>query len=118
MNNPKLYAEANSSQKAKFLQTIKKYKQFFQFGSNDKILDIGCGNGDVSNQLTNYANGWITGIDISPKMIQYASETHQNKRLNFQVLDIAAKQLPEHLIGQFDHIVSFYCLHWVKDQRY
>lgn len=59
-----------------------------------------------------------TGSDISEHMLNYGKEKYRdNSRLSFVKLDIESRDLPEDLIEQFDHITSFYCLHWCQDMR-
>lgn len=52
-------------------------------------------------------------------MIKFAQETFENDRLRFTTLDISADNITE-VIGNetFHKIFSFYCLHWVPNQRY
>ena len=64
--------------------------------------------------------GRITGVDISGEMIQYAKMCHQayDERLNFKQVDLMNIIQPSQLFPHgFDKILSFYCLHWIKDHR-
>ena len=51
-----------------------KYMKFF-IPEGKRVLDLGCGTGDLLNAL-NPNHG--VGIDISPKMIRIAQENHPN----------------------------------------
>jgi trans-aconitate 2-methyltransferase len=83
---------------------------------HDCILDVGCGDGKITAEIARrLPRGSVLGVDASHAMIAFAartfpSTTHPN--LAFQVADAA--QLP--LADEFDLIVSFNCLHWVRDQ--
>lgn len=59
------------------------------------------------------------GADISEKMILFAKNTFENDRMEFTTLDISADNVTE-VLGKekFDKVFSFYCLHWIPDQRY
>lgn len=58
------------------------------------------------------------GTDISKNMIEYAKEKYSiKKRLEFEVLDIQTKELPEKYVSEFDYIFSFYALNWCYDIR-
>jgi trans-aconitate methyltransferase len=62
----------------------------------------------------------LVGADLSAEMIQYASETYTHPKLRFTQFDLAkdlgiASQL---LLSDFDKIFSFFCLHWIPDDRY
>ncbi|XP_073826313.1 juvenile hormone acid O-methyltransferase-like isoform X2 [Musca autumnalis] len=57
--------------------------------------------------------------DINLKMVNFAKQQYQHvEKLQFEVLDIGTREmLPDNLQHQFDHVVSFYALMWVQDQR-
>jgi trans-aconitate methyltransferase len=79
----------------------------------ENILDIGCGDGRITAILAEKVpKGRVLGMDISPEMIGHAEKTHSGvPNLRFQVAD--ASRL--HFKDEFDLVVSFACLHWVKD---
>lgn len=82
---------------------------------DEKILDIGCGDGKVTAEIASYVpNGSVLGIDNSENMIDFAQSRFPASNfpnLAFQQKD--AKQL--NFYNEFDVIVSFACLHWVSD---
>ncbi|HUS76197.1 MAG TPA: methyltransferase domain-containing protein [Methanothrix sp.] len=83
---------------------------------DESILDIGCGDGRITAHLASLVpNGSVLGTDLSPEMIRFAAGKYLPKdypNLSFRVGD--ASQL--HFAEKFDLVVSFACLHWVKDQ--
>ncbi|XP_011685176.1 PREDICTED: NADH dehydrogenase [ubiquinone] 1 alpha subcomplex assembly factor 5-like [Wasmannia auropunctata] len=83
-------------------------------------MDVGCGPGDITKEILLPAigsNAQLIGTDISESMIKYANETFSEKRLQYEVLDIVIKNLPKKYISEFEHIFSFYTLHWCSDIR-
>lgn len=46
--------------------------------------------------------------------LKYAND----KRLSFITMDIEASELPTNEIGQYDNVVSFFCLHWCRNIKY
>lgn len=53
------------------------------------VLDVGCGPGKYSIEFAKHANS-VTGIDISPRMIEFAMENAGKESLNnvsFELLD-------------------------------
>lgn len=73
---------------------------------------MGCGDGKISAYLGENISGTVVGIDISSKMIRYASNAYKQNNLFF--LEGDASSLPFH--QQFDLVVSFCCFHWIEDQ--
>ncbi|XP_011868329.1 PREDICTED: uncharacterized protein LOC105562248, partial [Vollenhovia emeryi] len=90
--------------------------------SISKCLEIGCGPGDITKDILLPSLGssaHIIGVDISEPMVKYANEKYgDEKRLQFEVLDIETKNLPKKYISEFDHIFSFHTLHWCSDIRH
>ena len=87
-----------------------------QLEGGERVLDVGCGNGVITAQLAaRLPRGAVVGVDASRQMIDFAAETfppcaHPN--LTFRVADAARLAF----VDEFDLIVSFNCLHWVRDQ--
>jgi len=83
---------------------------------SERALDVGCGDGSITAELASrLPRGSVVGVDASQQMIALAVKSfppaaHGN--LRFHVADAA--QLP--FADAFDLIVSFNCLHWVRDQ--
>lgn len=121
MNKAGLYSTSNSLQRRDATYVIDQYNQFLKWSDNDSdlTLDIGCGSGDVTVEvLLKLTNGFVIGTDISTEMVKYAKLAHKYPKLRFQQFDVVTKSIPSHFIGQFDHVVSFYCMHWIQDQRW
>ncbi len=82
---------------------------------DEHILDIGCGDGKVTAKIAALVpHGRVTGIDSSKEMIDHARKRYpptQYANLRFENGD--AQNLG--YTSEFDIVVSFACLHWVKD---
>lgn len=74
------------------------------------ILDLGCGTGTLTAQLSKYADTLI-GIDSSESMI--AKARAQYGFINFMVCD--ALELP--FENQFDIVFSNAVFHWISDHK-
>ena len=60
----------------------------FALKGNEQILDIGCGDGILTEQLaTMVPEGYVLGIDASKSMIETAKKLSRNN-LSFQIKDI------------------------------
>ena len=137
MNNARLYKKSNALQKRDAEEVVNEFSHLFENsfdGSDFSLLDVGCGAGDVLVDLvlpklqSRFVE--VVGIDISQEMIKYASEKYRNKFLKFMKVDIESDFLSSSTntfieaqnMGQlkpesFSFITSFYCLHWIQNQR-
>ncbi|WP_124981270.1 class I SAM-dependent methyltransferase [Nonlabens xiamenensis] len=75
---------------------------------NQRILDLGCGSGQLTSKINKFAKKTI-GIDKSAEMIMDAKSKFPN--IEFQVADASNFRFNE----KFDSIFSNATLHWVKD---
>ncbi len=73
---------------------------------NSKILDIGCGPGNIMKYLlTKRPDYDVLGVDVAPKMIELAKAN--NPTANFKLMDI--RQIDD-LTTKFDGVVCGFCL--------
>ena len=84
---------------------------------DERVLDIGCGNGRVSAELVSrLPSGSVLGIDASSEMIAVARQSygHENSdKLRFRQMDARTIGLEE----RFDVAFSNAVLHWVDDHN-
>ncbi|EDW90127.1 juvenile hormone acid O-methyltransferase [Drosophila yakuba] len=123
MNQAALYQHANQVQRHDAKLILDEFASTLQWRSDgeDALLDVGSGSGNVLMDFVRPLlpiRGELVGTDISSQMVHYASKHYQREeRTRFQVLDIGCERLPEGLSGRFDHVTSFYCLHWVQNLK-
>lgn len=83
------------------------------FKGNETILDLGCGDGILTEQLSLLVpNGKVLGIDASINMIETAQMLHRDN-LKFIHMNINKINFED----EFDIIFSNAALHWVKDHK-
>jgi 2-polyprenyl-3-methyl-5-hydroxy-6-metoxy-1,4-benzoquinol methylase len=85
---------------------IMNYHRFFvdNIGPGEVVLDIGCGNGAVANDLAAKA-AKVIGIDIAEKNIKMAKEKYVRPNLQFIVGDCLSFDFTTLGIAKFDKIV-------------
>jgi ubiquinone/menaquinone biosynthesis C-methylase UbiE len=77
---------------------------------NELVLDIGCGTGDISNQVF-LRGAKCIGLDISENMISKAKIKYPE--IEFIVKDAVEMNYDE----KFDGIISNAALHWIKQPQ-
>ena len=87
--------------------------QTYPFRGDEKVLDIGCGDGRTTMEIAARApKGKVIGIDPSPAMILEAQKSFSHIQ-NLSFVQASAEDFFFDL--QFDLIVSFFALHYVVD---
>ena len=84
--------------------------QWFAPKPGEKILDVGCGTGQLAAQIVE-SGATVLGIDASKEMIESAEASYPN--INFEVVD--ATKLP--YSESFDAIFSNATFHWIENQE-
>jgi len=80
----------------------------------ERILDLGCGDGKITAEIaTQVPQGSVVGVDLSKNMIDFAAENFTQPNLRFEVNDVCELPYRE----EFDLAVSFFMLHWVREQE-
>jgi len=84
-------------------------------GQHANILDFGCGRGWLSAKLATY--GQVTGVDLSPKSIKFATKNYGDK-CRFINLDSTSDNIFEYLEeNSFDLIVSSEVIEHIVEQK-
>lgn len=105
----KKYGQASTHQK----EWGQKVVNELNLNGNERILDLGCGDGEITFQIAEFVpNGEVIGIDASKGMIEAALEK-KKENLKFNLMDINRLNCG----NEFDVIFSNATLHWVKDHE-
>ncbi|MDH7448057.1 methyltransferase domain-containing protein [Aquimarina sp. 2201CG14-23] len=78
-----------------------------------KILDLGCGNGWFSNQLSKTPNSDIYAIDINHTELEQAARVFQSSNLKFIYADIFSSETDN--LQDFDIITVNSCIQYFED---
>lgn len=84
-------------------QRVKNIINLFKDYKIKSILDIGCGGGDITENLSNYGFG-VTGIDNSIQMISIAKNQYKNSNVKWICQDIMSYKSNYN----FDCFTAFY----------
>ncbi|PWN90738.1 S-adenosyl-L-methionine-dependent methyltransferase [Acaromyces ingoldii] len=90
----------------------------------EKILDVGCGTGELTRQLhalvsSSGDGGCVVGTDLSANMISAARKRGNDEGINPRVEVVDGHDLEswlekQGLVGTFDKVFSNAALHWMK----
>jgi ubiquinone/menaquinone biosynthesis C-methylase UbiE len=88
--------------------------QLSEVSTADNVLDIACGPGIVACEFAEYADH-VTGIDITPKMIEQAEKRQQEKKLtnlSWKIGDVLPLPFPD---SYFSLVITRYSFHHFLD---
>ena len=79
-----------------------------------RVLDLGCGAGQLSRHLATTGAAEVVGIDVSERMLALAHAEWAHPRVTYLRGAIEEAKFPA---GRFDLVVSSLALHYVDDYR-
>lgn len=111
--DPELYSTSSSPQRSWGLELLSK----LHLKGNEKILDLGCGDGSLSAEIARkLPGGSVLGIDLSEAMIIFARKYHPQENFpNLTFIQMDAKDL--NFDSEFDVVFSNAAIHWMKDHE-
>ncbi|KAJ0173390.1 hypothetical protein K1T71_011566 [Dendrolimus kikuchii] len=119
-DSPELYGSSNAGVQMDAIHFLEQYKSKMKWKQRgDRSIDLGSADGSTTIVLQKYLPPnyeALVGCDLNEKSVKFANDKYANHRISFQVLDIQG-ELPAKLRGSFDHVFSFYTIHWVHDQK-
>ncbi|MCP5469715.1 MAG: methyltransferase domain-containing protein [Chlamydiales bacterium] len=110
--NAQEYAEHSTVQAEAARALLEK----IQFRGNEKVIDIGCGDGKLSACISKKVPlGKVLGVDISKDMIKHAQRTFPNDEYeNLTFISEDAENLNAQ--NEFDILFSSFALQWLSDK--
>lgn len=105
------YAKSSAAQLSWAKELIAK----LNLQGNERVLDVGCGDGKITAEMANLLPyGFVVGIDSSAAMIELAQTRYPADQFpNLQFLQADARQLM--FQNEFTVVFSNAALHWVPD---
>jgi len=137
MHKANLYARYNGLQRRDADAILAEFVPLMEWRADGQevLLDVGCGPGDVTATVllphVEKVVHQVVGADVSHAMVRHAGDRYAGGPLAFAHLDIADPVLDPSILDPsivahlnnddsshgFHKIFSFYCLHWVQEQR-
>ena len=98
----------------KYSKEVKNIKKLVKFSKKDKVLEIGCGTGKHTFELSKYCSQ-ILAIDKSKRMIDVAKKKHLDLNITFRNNEMF--KIDETM--KFDKIIMlFHVFSYFSDQKY
>ena len=101
----KLYAPFMKKDKGVYDKVCEYIRPYLNRNMN--VLELACGSGQLSFNLSKYAKNWI-GTDFSEQMILEARKRGENENLTFEVADATSLSFSD---GEFNCVVIANALH-------
>lgn len=91
---------------------LNKLLEALQLSADERVLDLGCGNGFITEYLQSETGAFFHGVDISAEAIRQARDRARNERLAFSVGNMNRLEFEPHA---FDCAISIDTLYYVDD---
>jgi ubiquinone/menaquinone biosynthesis C-methylase UbiE len=67
-----------------------RYHDFFveRIRHGERVLDVGCGTGEVAYDVAARTEAFVVGIDIEPDKIERARQRHPHQRVEYRIGDV------------------------------
>jgi ubiquinone/menaquinone biosynthesis C-methylase UbiE len=91
---------------------LNKLLEVLKLKMNERVLDLGCGNGFITEYLQKESGAYFQGVDISEEAIRQAQARATTKRLAFSVGNMNHLNFKPHI---FDCVVAIDTLYYVDD---
>lgn len=122
MNRAECFIKNNRPAEREAKSAVEKLLSFVQWKKHCKVLDVGCGTGNVTHDVLQpelpVATREVIGIDRDRTVVEYANANYGGGKLRFEHVDIVHdRNFVDAHLNYFDHIFSFSCLHFVREQE-
>uniref|UniRef100_A0A1Y1LF13 Methyltransferase type 12 domain-containing protein n=1 Tax=Photinus pyralis TaxID=7054 RepID=A0A1Y1LF13_PHOPY len=122
MNRAECFIKYNLPAEREAKSAVEKLLTFVKWKKHCKVLDVGCATGNVTHDVLRpklpVTTSKVIGIDRDRTVVEYANAKYGGGKLRFQHVDIVHdRNFVDSHLNYFDHVVSFSCLHFVREQE-
>ena len=98
------------------MEQLDKLIEASKLDSGCKVLELGCGNGFITEYISDKTQCNITGIDFATKAIEHANDRtrYKRERIIFEATSMDNLSYEE---NSFDAVISIDTLYFVKDME-
>ncbi|GJQ69876.1 putative juvenile hormone acid methyltransferase, partial [Trypoxylus dichotomus] len=101
---------------------IDKYGHLLKWQADEEtVLEVGSADGSITRDILYKRYGdrmkKLVAIDKLDGMTEYARSLNKNKAIDFVTMDIMDQENIKKIKGCFDHVFTFYSIHWIPDNR-
>jgi len=104
-----------------FTNWTKDFKSFLKVGKSGRIIDVGCGPGNLTSLMPGIIDSpeaTIVGADISNLMIDYARKNYSSDKVSFSAMNVESENLWDTWEREsYDVFLSHYCFQWIKNKE-
>ncbi len=104
--------ESDESYRSFVDQATETVASILKVGTDDNVLDLGCGTGRLSLAMSNYA-ATVTGLDFSPAALAVARRTRSSDRVRYRQGDLNTMDLDD--LRGFNKAFAFGAFLYLKD---
>ncbi len=96
------------------MEQLNKLLELLEIDEHQKVLDLGCATGTITEYISDITKAHIVGIDFAETAIKWAQKRTKSKqdRLEFITMDMDALDFPKE---SFDAIIAIDTLYFVED---
>lgn len=93
---------------------LMRYHDFFveHIGADDRVLDVGCGKGELAHDIATRSGATVVGVDFEPRYLETASTRFAHGRVEYRLADATTFESDEH----FDVVVLSNVLEHIEDR--
>jgi len=96
------------------MEQLNKFLELLEINEHQKVLDLGCATGTITEYISDITKAHIVGIDFAGTAIKWAQKRTKTKhdRLKFITMDMNTLDFPE---KSFDTIIAIDTLYFVEN---